>query len=48
MTKEDRLSTICELIHETAIHFKDGLITHKQAERRIDHLLKKLDEVLKQ
>jgi hypothetical protein len=48
MTKEDKADTICELIHETAIHFKDGLITQKEAEKKIDHLLKRLDEILKQ
>ncbi len=44
---KDEADLICELIHETAIQFKDGLITQREAEKKIDHLLKRLDELLK-
>jgi len=44
MTKEQE-DAIYEIIHNTAIHVKDKLITRREAERKIAELLKKLEEM---
>lgn len=38
---------ICELIHATAIHVKDGFITKKEGEKKIKDLLDRLDKAMK-